>query len=392
MKYANFFLGIAILLFFGTSCTESERLTTSAVKVGNNLGKTTLKLSDIMRPTSIVVLDEPTNHSLRSISKIIYAENNNIIILDVGSDFRTAYLYDPQGSFVGVIGDTNKAEPHDIGLMDVSVFRDEVTLLGAGKRSFFNYRNNGLDSDPLTFATASIGDKLERDAFGNYILYNEHSGTNVSGNNYLVVYDNAGNLIKRMYPYNSSRENLSYEYTGFLLKSGKSLWFSPPFDNTIYEVTASKLSPIMHFDFEQANVPIELIDKKISGSETLDYGFIGEWFVKHGSLIQLEYFYKGRIHHGFFDESSGLFYNTNSFQVDALSKLYQRCTIMPRDESAFVMVLRSEQIGSLYKDGLIDQENLNAMLPGLGDELMEAGTQNKPVLVTFQYHNGAGLR
>jgi hypothetical protein len=170
-------------------------------------------------------------------------------------------------------------------------------------------------------------------------------------------------------------------------KSGDNVWFSPPFDNTVYMVDKNSCTATYNFDFGNAGVTRQQSDNKIKGDALSASGFLNEWFLVHGNIIQFEYQLENKVYHGFYDTSSGKFFNSHSFRKDELSELYSRGTVMPKDEKSFLLVLSEEQTNQLQKRGKAAEleEQLNNLYPGLGSNLVYAGANHLPLVIEFKY-------
>lgn len=386
MRFAQAILPLTLLM---NGCKD-EIPASSGVKIPiSQSQRNDIQLSNLLTCTSYVTLSPSKDCTIRSIHKVIFT-NDKIILLDNQTDFRDVWAFDNQGNYLQELSSEGDASTQHKGLNDISAYQNELTLLSAGKRQFLNYSIDTKDISVM--ANGSIGDMMERADNGNYILYNEHSGTEATENNYLVFFDKKGNLLKREMPYAIEKENVAYGYTGFLLRSGRQIWFNQPFSNTVYEVRAQgEMTPRYELDFGSSNVPADLLNKKIRLPDVENLGFLHEWFVKNGHMIQFEYQLNNRICHGMFDENTGQFCDFRNIAADAYSRLFSRGTVMPKSEEEFILVLRAEQIESLMDDHLVEKNVLNNLSAGLGDAIETAYNQQQPVILSFRYKEGAAI-
>jgi len=385
--FSIFFI-ISLILISTTSCKEDiPGSSGTKINVSQSL-RTDLKLSDLIILTGFTILSPSGDCTIRSIHKVIYV-SDKIVVLDNETDFKNVWMFDNNGTFIEKVFTEGDASNQYKGLNDISAYKDEITLLSAAKREFLSYSINS--KIPKTLSTGAIGDMLERTRNGNYILYNEHSGTEVTQNNYLVFYDDSGNLIKTEIPYSIEKENVSYEYTGFLSRSGQQIWFSPPFSNIVYEVGSNGSTPRYEFDFGPANLPADLQNRKLRLPDVENFGFLNEWFVKNNNMIQFEYQLNNRVCHGIYDESTGQFCDIRNIVIDPYSKLFSRGTVMPKSEDEFILTLRAGQVESLVEDKLADKNSLNQLFPGLGDALETAYNRHQPIILSFKYKEGAKI-
>lgn len=326
---------------------------------------------------------------IKSIRKVIFT-TDRIIILDNETDLKNVWMFDDQGNYLRKLAEEGEGTNQYKGLNDMSAYKEEITLLSAAKHTFLNCSTT--DRRTKAIFNASIGDMMERTNEGGYVLYNEYSSTDATLNNYLVFYDKECHLIEAKMPYDFEKEGISYSWSGFLSRSDNRIWFSPPFNNTIYEVDEKKrVIPRYQFDFGKYNIPDSVESKNMRPPYVEYYGFAGEWFVKSGNLVQFEYFLNMRVCRGIYDESTGRFCDLRNVARDAFSGLFSRASVMPKNGDEFALVLRAEQVESLMDDRLVDVEALNSSYDRLGDAIKTAYDRHQPILLFFKNKNSAGM-
>lgn len=380
-------LAAFLLLILFQSCKET---------IGSNMGgalihvtetqRNDVKLGDLIVPTGFVDLKPSGECSIRSIQKLVFL-NDAILIQDSESDFDNIWVFDNSGHFKQAIGQQEPLE--EFGVNAMCALGDKISLLFPSRHSFYTFDQVG--APPRILKNSAFGDMMERLENGHYILYNEHNPTEVTGNNYIVMYDKDGNLLKKQMPYNPEKNAFGYNYTGFLTRSGKDIWFSPPMSDIVYEVNDRGCFPRYEFDFGSKKLPPDLASTAARGSDIQSYSFLNERFVTNMHFIQFEYQSDGGVCHGMFDETTGQSINLRNIRNDCLSNLFSRGTVMPKDEDEFVLVLRTNQVQSLVKNNLIDQAALNTAYGGLGDALLQAANDNHDFLAYFTYKPGANI-
>lgn len=380
MKHVLLYLAVGASLSLLSSCSkERSSLSTISLVPPAEQSEPPAGLLSQMEPIGFTVLQKSPDYQLRSIKKVVFTEDGHLLVLDNQTDFQDVWLFSPEGTFVRKIGQQGSEEDAYEGLNDVEVRENEITLLAAGRRSLYQYdlQGNLLNKK----ATGAIGDGVVRDAAGNFYLYNEHSATEVSGYHYVLVYDSNGNLLNQFLPYGADRENLAYEYTGFITRSGNEILVNPPFGNTVYTITPTSCTPKYQFDFGADNVPEALASQPIRFPDVEQYGFLNEWLAVTGDWMQVEYQHQNRIRHGWVDLSTNQLFNLAELAPDAISKLISRSTVMPKGNGQVAVVLRPEQIAALFQANQVQVEALNTLYPGLGTALEAAAAEAEPVLI-----------
>ena len=191
-------------------------------------------------------------------------------------------------------------------------------------------------------------------------------------------------MLKRIYPYPESIDNYGNGLSGFISRSDNSVWFSPPFCDTVYEIKRFDLIPRYVFDFGALSVPEEMRRRKISGWDAHENAYLTETFIQLGHYIVFDYFKDHKMNIGFFDEKSGNFYRFNDASRDYLSGLLKYGRLFSRDQSTFSFYLTAPQLNSLIEKKMIDMTGLEQYYPKLHDVLKNIDPEeNKNPLILY---------
>lgn len=394
MKPFRFYYGVAALLFVcaATSCNNylPENGATTIVPMSHSTSGN--KLSDILSLDGFTVLETSDNTSLRSVSEV-YFKNGKVIVLDNQTDFQDIWAFDEAtGKFLQKIGhqSRNDADGYE-GLNDLALnpSSDEIVGLVAGKMAFMHYDQNG--NLQKTLPNGVYGDEIEMLANGGYLVYNEYGASDISGLNFLLFYDKEGNLLKRTLSYPERCDGNSYDGVGFLSRSDGTIWFNPPFCDTVFEIEGFKAIPRYQFDFGQSSIPEQLRWRKLTGWDVDEYSYLKEGFVKLGRFVVVQYFDKQRLKIGIFDEQTGKFLSLYEAEKDFLYELAQVGKIFSKENSSFALVLEPRRIRYLFNKKLLDETELAKHHPELLAAVKNNASSNNPIMLYFSFKPGASI-
>ncbi len=377
----------SVLLFLSVALPAQsfEKDTKPVVVTVKGTPRNDIKLSDLVVPTGYVVLSK--SGWSESLEKLLFLKEGILIICSKeNSQYKEACLFSESGKFKRVISSTDLVD--SFGVWGMASWDDEFTLFYPDRHVFSTYAS--VVEKPRILPVNTFGDMIERTTDGTYVLYNEHNPSEKEGLFYLNLYDKNGKLIRKEMPFSHVKDGFGYQLSGFLAKSGREVWFSPRFINTIYEVTSAGCTPRYAFDFGDI-IPKDIVDNDFWGSEVFKYSFLGERFMRIGNMLLFDYTFKGKRSRGMFDEKTGQAIDFRSIQSDYFSELLSRGAIVSKDEDEFVLALSAWQVQSLNNAEDIDLTALNQAYKGLGNTLTKAALDGNPVLIYFTYKQGASI-
>ncbi len=370
-----------VACFFGACKTTQDNSSSSfhSVEVKSRASKQ--QLADFFSLEGYTTLESNALHEIRGIEDVVYS-GDQLFVLDNATDFQNIWSFSLTGNYTGSIGHYSETQVEGYGgLNDIclSNMGDEIIGLDAGKLSFKRY---GLQGDLRSILPNGMyGENVELLRSGNYVVYNEYGASDISKRFHLVFYDEKGNLTKRLVPYDEKFEGMAYEFTGFLSRSSGSLWFSPPFNDTIYTVSEKGITPEYYFDFGSLSIPSHLREDKIDGWDVDNFAYIMSSFVKLGNLSIFEYYAEQRLNFGLYDDKTGLFLRFDDAKRDEYSELLRVGKIYPKDNQSFALVLDTKRIKYLTQKGIINFEYFKANHPRFLEDLHAAASKERAFMV-----------
>ena len=366
MKY-YFYLILSVCCFVaGLFSCQNKEDNEFIVPISINAPSPPYAISDILSLKGYTYLNNDARSPIRGINRLLFTPGK-IILLDRETDFENIYVFDENtGEFLNAIGKQSEAaEDGYYGVMDISLDdNSNICALSAGKQSFITYDLSGkyISSTP----NGMYGDRLvSLPNKSGHVVYNEMSANEVSGDYYLLFFDNEGNLKKRVSGYPKTCNGQSYEFTGFLTSLKSNIWFSPPFCDTIFVLDRGNIVPRYTLDFGRQPIPSSAINKNASGWDFDKSPYLCEKFACIDDMIVFEFMENSKVNLGCYDEAQHQFYKFCNSSKDCLSDLIQAGDIYPKDNNSFALVIRPARIQYLMKNHLLDEDGLKKNYPGL---------------------------
>lgn len=364
------------ILFFGfmitslglliTACKSNNDLIGSGVQVIPVTAQASNQsLSEILSIDAFTPILPNSGCEIRGINNILFLENQ-FFILDNSTDFQHIWSFKEDGTFVGKIGEYSESAPD--GYAGINGFGytekpDELLVLDAGKMSFKQYNTSGQLR--VNLPNAMFGEDAHKTANGDFVLYNEYGSSEFSAFHHLSIFDKKGNLTKRLYPYPERLDGMSYQYTGFLNKSDQTIWFSPPFCDTVFSVTSKGVKPEYIFDFGQSAIPAAMRDHKIDGWDVDKFSYLNASFFKCGKYIIFDYLHQDYASIGLYDTHNNKMISVEDAAQDNLRQILKVGSIYYKDAQSFAFVLTAKRLDHLIINNKIDLAAIEKNKPAL---------------------------
>jgi hypothetical protein len=380
MKHCILFsLPLALAL---SSCDSSFKNEPSIVVVTVKESSDTQQLSDFLSIDGFTLIESSAPHEVRGFDDMLFAEER-MFVLDNSTDFQDIWSFDLNGFFLGKIGHQSETVVDAYsGLNDISLTpkSNKLCALDAGKTSFKEYDFSGNLQKNLP--NGVFGHDMAFDG-DNYVVYNEFGASDISSNFYLLFFNQKGDLLKRLAPYAKDLNGNGYTFSGFMSQSSNSVWFSPPFCDTIYEVFNSKIEPRYVFDFGGQTIPEAIRQRKIDGWDVHNFSYLTEGFIKLGRFSLIEYFSEQRVNLGLFDDSKGTFLSFSGARKDYLTEILRVGQSFPKNVHSFAFVIKPDRIRYMFNKGLLDIDYFTKNNPSLLGALTKANTNGNTSIVLY---------
>jgi len=316
-----------------------------------------------------VTLNSDLNNPIRSIANLLFIKDK-LIVLDNETDFHHIHVFDANSGIylynIGKITETNDPRNGIKGISDVAYnpTNNEIRILSRGHLSFSDYdlAGNFLRSIPI----GAFGDHLAYLSPNEWVVYNELTSTEITGLNYLLFYNNQGDLLKRSMAYNTNQDNIGYQFTGFLRRSGDNIWFSPPFSDTIFLIENQKASPTYSLQLGANALPVNLRASHVNGNDLLDATYLDEGLFANGRFLVFTFQRSRKMLLGIYDAEQNVFFDSeNSDKSKPINQLLRAGKVFTKNSHTFALVLTPYQIQRFMTK--FDRSEWEKLAPGLFD-------------------------
>lgn len=390
MKINHVGVLLLYIVFLVIACQKNESLIQSSlVTIDTTVPNEHVKLTDLLTFQGCTVLNNSEKGLIFKIDKLLFAQDEIFVLNDANGNFEQIMIFDEKtGAFKRNIGQHGEGPGAYFGLRDIAFTaseEEEVTGLVAGDMSLKRYKKDGT---PIrNNRTHFFGDEIEA-SNNNFLIYNEFNATDETGDNFLILTDSEGKILKTFFPYHNPK-GMGFEFAGFLNQSSQNIWFNPPFSDTIYLVNQGEYSPAYCLNFGQKRIPDHLkanVDQ-IDGYNIIENSHLLEDFCKIGNVICFSY-KDGRSRTiGIFNEATEEFYSTKKCQDDYLKKILSFGHFTAKNDNTLVFILTPERWIYLRDNDENFIEALSLQNPSLYNSLKNMDSTSNPALLYFNFKN-----
>ncbi|MDR3062443.1 MAG: 6-bladed beta-propeller, partial [Dysgonamonadaceae bacterium] len=273
-----------------------------------------LKYSDIYEDIQYVKLETRSDNLIGRIDKIITTDDK-FIILDIAIA-RKVFIFDRSGKFLNIIGKNGEGpgeydSPNDIAYDE---YNDELLVWCHNKKTIMKFRLDGtfvkgIKIDWWASSIYVVGENL-------YLAYlNNYTQGRGKINDYnILIYDDDGNVVSRLLPYNKEKIVMSPPSGTIFSTFQQELLFAPYYSNMTFRIDldSAKIQNKYYFDFGEHNIPRSLFDHSVTPKEfdktvrgDSNYAF-NITFIETSSHIVNLFVYKRRIYTCIHSKESGI--------------------------------------------------------------------------------------
>jgi len=383
-KTCFFVLALELLSFSTTAQVVSD----NPVRIPVNNPTALADWSELLEFKGFLPLSTDVTHQVLYVDNLLFVEDK-IIALDVDTEFSAVRVFDGKtGKYLYDIGkyvQSDDPEQGIYGIMDIAWNPDRkyLRVLSSGQNCFSDYTLDGTYLGSVK--TGMFGEGLVYLGDDKWLFYNEHNSSDQAGNNYLLFFNGIGELTSRDFPYAETRNGFGYVHTGYLMRSGNDVWFSPPLSDTVYSVVGDAVQPQFELNLGPGAVPVARRDSHIVGNEILKYDILDEGFFSNGRYCVFP-LKKGRtMPVGIFDTATERFYDSGNLDKSVpLNNLFRITRLFVKDDKTFVIVKPVQHLKLAVKNA--DRTAWEALAPGLYDLVIATPEDiDNPILFYFKF-------
>lgn len=305
----------------------------------------------IFDSVDIIPLKERDSSLLVSIDKLIELEGIYYIL---DKKYSKLYSFDSNGVLLNTYGSIGHGPGEFLGIEDFAVDQtnERIAILSNDNKAIYYY----------SLGNAQFLEKINIKVYGNSlcilpktkeaIVYINHNGNNLSRNRNILLLNGSGDILDRYFAYNPLLSNSIVSLSGFLRKSNGKIFFSKPFDETIYLYDSGKFKSYVNININSSNVERHQEDfDKLININTLKENstrFLLNTFLMNEDYIVFSYHSKAR--------RKSVIYNihTQGFHIlekkgveDPLIRLIDTSPLLLTYDNLLVLSIKWENIKNL---------------------------------------------
>lgn len=252
MKKSIWFWSIVLVVGSMISCTNRPSVDKEVFIVNPSM-------SDSKAAESLAQRTEYKLMQFQTPDSIVFAASASSVVSGQDKFFLYDYkqnqflVFDREGKFIRNFSRRGQGPEEYAAMMDYTVDDSKLYILDFNKLKIYDFEGKYLSEFDVVGARGQIavGD--------NHNIYLQRGYFN---DTQLQVYSPEGKLIADLFP---SREVLhGFEIpsapSGSIGRIGKDIYIAPPFQNTIFSVSDTIVSPLATFDFGTDNIPDDFFD------------------------------------------------------------------------------------------------------------------------------------
>lgn len=196
----------------------------------------------------ILPLQETTSHMLGQIMQIQHL-NDTLVI----SDNKRVCLYNSEGEYLSSIGAVGHGPNEYLSLGGMYISDDSIYIKDAGAGRILTYNVDGKLTNTRDFAD---GAPQEFCILNDGIVLGAYSGYRPNSLFRLAVFDAKTDIIGTSFPYTEPQE---YVAGRFIKRQHQDALFTYPLCDTIFRVTAKKITPVICMNLQDNQVVSDFI-------------------------------------------------------------------------------------------------------------------------------------
>jgi hypothetical protein len=258
-KMKQYFLFLAMVVLAVACKEKNANPVEENILLTDYSSKSKIKLSEFVCDIAVIPLETSDDCLVGETSKVLFFDGK-VYILDMRSN--AVFVYDLSGKFINKLDRTGQGAGEYIRLTDVAVNENGIYALDISTHKIKHYRFNLDFIEDVKFETP--GSNFIPDSRG-FWLYNEP--TKLHDDCQIARINEKGIILEKFFRRNTL-PNLSYNHasSNVFQKNDTALYFSPRYDNVIYEYNGDEWTPRFRISFKGKTYS----DKKNISDEDID--------------------------------------------------------------------------------------------------------------------------
>jgi hypothetical protein len=335
------------------------------VSIRDKLGQEEGGLQELFYDLMVTEFVLPDSILVSQIDKIIL-HKQKFILFD--KNLSLLLVFDPNGYFIGKIGELGLGPGQYQGIKDFSVWEDTLTIFSTADLRLFQYSLSDLEflgSYKIEF----FGNSMIQFSDNEFMFYINHNPSDFVKDKNVLYYNISTGETKTFFPYDHSKSNAIIPFSGFISKQGNEVYFSLPFDDKVYVFDQEKLDFFLKYKTDNVNDFVFAnrgdFQKFLFGGLFQDpangVSVLGNVFLKNDNYLVFSYYLNGRLYYGIYSlVSNGFKTFSKGFENDISFKLVGDPMIL-NTENELIFISNSETIEYFRKQGEMEESFFGKM-------------------------------
>jgi hypothetical protein len=356
-----FFLFVVLLL---NSCGQhngAELDDTEAVTIDLSNERAENSMDSIVTSVSCVHLKTDKSSKLSGIQGIRKITTVNGILYVLDKQFASIRAFDANGKYLFEVGGIGITDDKFLKVEDFAYNPNRKTLWvlcnTPKKLSEFSLRGKFIRNISMNFFASSVG-FIDADKLCYFINQNE---TDLSGKKNLLLTDTTNNVDQRFFDFPKGI-NAMIEFTGGIYQTNDKVFFNPPFEPKIYQLSRNKISQKYKINFGPEDVSKPLFQRP----------YLGTSFVEAGDYVGFNYKKKGIYQLSFYNKKTKKVFTTNP-ALSPLNFLFSS-DVFSQYKDTLTILLEAKYLQTALK---INEPAFKNKFPGVYEQLIESDSTSK---------------
>lgn len=359
----KFFFSFCVILLL-VSCKHRNKVevdNSGAVVINLNKEETENSIDSIVTNMQCIRLEASSSSKLsgiQGVSKMLVV-NNILYILD--KQFSSIKAFSLLGKYLFEVGGLGVGEDKFLRAEDFVYNPTHKTLwvLCNAPKKIAEYSLDGkfMKNINIDFFASSMG-MVSPGTFCYYVNQNE---TSVSEKKNLLITDTNNNVTGRFFDFPQS-VNTMLQFTGGIYQTNNKVFFNPPFDHFVYQISEGKIKSSYKMNFGNEDLSIPAIKRS----------FLGTSFVELGNYVNFNYQKNGVYQTVIFNKKIKKVF-TNNIKYAPVNFLFSSNVISQHNDTLMFLIEPKYIQGILKKNEIA----IKKRFPGVYDKLIENDSINK---------------
>lgn len=336
-------------------------------------------INEMVYPTNFIYINSGNNPkgNIGKADKVL-CTSDRFFILDTRQ--QSLKIYDKTGHYLKDIGALGHGPGEYTDVYDFLINDGHILLL-AQQRYILKYdlQGNFIDRYHLSFTSMEMGFLKSTNE---YLFYRDFFSSEPD-KNHISATNRSFKIQNSYFEYEDDIFQMDFSFTGTLVNGENGILVNKPFSDTIYEITANKITPKYVFDFDKNKLPRKLLkNRQKFFDDGLNYVHLGEDILEYKNYLFFNYKAERKLSIAIYNQQKETLFRYRDFKENALSNLF-KVPVAVNENKLYSLILPFT-IDWLIENNDDFEEQLKMELPDLYKLFLEVDYSGNPILMEFE--------